>query len=221
MSSFIKILFFATLFVILPFIGFSQTTFKSFNAYAYRSGVEVNWEITENLNRTIKRISIQRSRDSLSYFSTVGSIEINQQRNNRFIDKEPFPGKNYYRLFVLFKNGSYAFSKTKKAIAIPNVPKGFNYDKFNNETPEDYFQPSLYIYTNREGNVNVQLPEIKKNNYTIRIYNASNQFLFELTNIDKNLLIIDKANFLHSGWFHYKLYKNGHIFEKWKFLIPQ
>jgi len=32
---------------------------------------------------------------------------------------------------------------------------------------------------------------------------------------------LDKANFLHAGWFRFELYENGQLKEKHRFYIPK
>src|SRR5699024_5327396 len=104
-------------------------------------------------------------------------------------------------------------------VLIPNIYNGNNLGFANQNNLENYFQLSLYIYTNAKGNVNIRLPYVKKNNYAIKFYDASDRFLVELREPKKQLLIIVKAKFFHSVWFHYKIFKNGHIFEEWKFYL--
>ncbi len=218
-TSILSISFFILL-LTLPFLSFGQQNLKSITSYRHNNLAEINWEFNENISHYIKRINIQRSYDSTTSFSTIGSALNPESRINKYLDKKPFPSNNYYRLFILFKDGSYAFSKTIKSILIPDIYNKDNLDFANQDNLKNYFQPSLYVYTNPKGNVNIRLPYVKKNNYAIKFYDASDRFLFELRKPKKPLLIIDKANFFHSGWFHYKIFKNGHIFEKWKFYLP-
>src|SRR5699024_5944416 len=105
---------------------------------------EINWEFNENISHYIKRINIQRSYDSTTSFSTIGSALNPESRINKYLDKKPFPNNNYYRLFILFKDGSYAFSKTIKSVLIPDIYNEDNLDLANQDNLKNYFQPSLY-----------------------------------------------------------------------------
>ncbi len=174
----------------------------------------INWVFNENYNQSVKSIGIQRSQDSTTYYSTIGQASSPVKNQNHYVDNNPVAGSNFYRLFMLFKDGSYAFSRAAKIILLPATLS-------NSGTHPVSFQPSIFVYTNADDNVNISIADAEQNNYTIRFYDAADRFLFEINDIKKPLLIVDKANFLHSGWFHYELYKNGKIFEKWKFFIAQ
>ena len=174
---------------------------------------EVNWTFNDNANPSlIKRIGIQRAMDSLGNYATIGHAGVAQKKTNQFVDKKPTAGSNYYRLFIFYKDGQYAFSKSAKIILLPATLS-------NSGQTAVSFQPSIFVYSNRDGNVNISIADAAKADYTIRFYDAADRFLFEIDKIDKPLLIVDKTNFLHAGWFHYELYKDGKIFEKWKFFI--
>lgn len=173
---------------------------------------QVNWVFSESYNQSVKSIGIQRSQDSATYYATIGQAAAPTRNQNHYVDGSPVAGSNFYRLFILFKDGSYAFSRPTKIILLPATLS-------NSGRHPVSFQPSIFVYTNADDNVNISIADAEKNNYTIRFYDAADRFLFEVNDIKKPLLIVDKANFLHSGWFHYELYKNGKIFEKWKFFI--
>ena len=192
--------------------GQEQDLFDSFTVLNKGGQNYVSWEFKNEKGQNVKRIGIQRSKDSI-VFSTIGHADNPSFNRNEFVDKKPPPGANYYRLFIFFKDGSYAFSGARKIILIPST---LSNSRVNIPVS---FQPSIFVYTNPEGNVNISIADAKKNDYTIRFYDDAGQFLFEINEIKKSLLIIDKVNFLHSGWFHFKLYRNGEIFEEWKFHI--
>jgi hypothetical protein len=45
--------------------------------------------------------------------------------------------------------------------------------------------------------------------------------LFELTNLKEEYLIIEKVNFIRSGWYRFELFESGQLVEKNKFFIPK
>lgn len=213
--SFKPVYFFATLLLLFVIGGTSlraQDLMKNFTVVNKGGANYVNWTFDYN---GVKLIGIQRSRDSANYYATIGHATHPAQKENQYIDKKPVAGANYYRLFIMFTNGAYVFTKPTKIVLTPATLS-------NSESQGPVsFQPSIFVYTNPDGNVNISIADAKNNDYTIRFYSADNRFLFEVNKINKPLLILDKSNFLHSGWFHYELYRNGQIYEKWKFFIPE
>lgn len=87
--------------------------------------------------------------------------------------------------------------------------------------PKEVYRPSLYVYTERDGNVAISLPDATRKNYSIRFYEEDNTSLFEIKQVKESMLILDKANFLHAGWFRFELYEEGKLKEKHRFFIPK
>jgi len=84
------------------------------------------------------------------------------------------------------------------------------------------FIPSLHVYTYRDGFVRINLPDDEKSKkYSIKFYEESGAFLFELKEIKEKDFKIDKANFYHAGWFRFELYENGKLLEKHKFYLEK
>lgn len=81
--------------------------------------------------------------------------------------------------------------------------------------------PSKKIFTNKENNIIIELEEPLINKYHIKIFDESNHFLFEINKINEAYLILDKANFFHSGWFNFELYNDEKLEEKNKFFISK
>jgi hypothetical protein len=81
--------------------------------------------------------------------------------------------------------------------------------------------PSIYIYTDRTGNVNINIPDAKEADYTIEFYQNGNQKIFSVKHLDYTQLVLDKASFMHSGWFTFELFKNGKLKEKNKFFLQK
>ena len=80
---------------------------------------------------------------------------------------------------------------------------------------------SRYIYTGKDNNVVINLPDFNTNKYVVKFYDEANERLFELNKITEGYLIIEKVNFLHAGWFYFEIYKNEALIEKNKFYIPK
>ncbi|GAA4320416.1 hypothetical protein [Compostibacter hankyongensis] len=159
---------------------------------------------------SIRQIGIQRSQDSLYNYATIGYAGRPSQKVNSYTDRKPYAGVNFYRLFIQLSNGSYFFSNPARSVMGATGAAA---------TPAA-FQPSLYVYTNTEGNINISLPDAGKKQYQIRFFDADGHPLFELNDIKESPLMLDKSNFLQSGLVNFELYEDGKLKEKWKFFIP-
>ncbi|MBS1920364.1 MAG: hypothetical protein JST17_08930 [Bacteroidetes bacterium] len=84
----------------------------------------------------------------------------------------------------------------------------------------DVFVASKYVSTYKNGYVHVNLPDDSKQ-YSIKFYDDSGVFLFELKDIKEKKFSIDKANFYHAGWFSFELYGDDKLIEKYKFYLQK
>jgi hypothetical protein len=83
------------------------------------------------------------------------------------------------------------------------------------------FRASRFVYTEKYGNVMVALPDAGKKKYSIRFFEDYNTPLFEIDEVTSTSLVVDKTNFVRSGWFWFELYENGTMKERHKFFIPK
>lgn len=83
------------------------------------------------------------------------------------------------------------------------------------------FRSSKYVFTEKDGNVKILLPDATLKKYTLRFYEEDNSLLFEVNRIPDSFLMLDKSNFVHSGWFNFELYEEGKLKEKQKVYIPK
>lgn len=82
------------------------------------------------------------------------------------------------------------------------------------------FLASVHVFTSNDGNVSVKLPDTEKvKDYSIKFFDEKNHLLFELKDMKSRTFKIDKASFLHAGWFFFELYDEGKQIEKYKFYI--
>jgi hypothetical protein len=81
--------------------------------------------------------------------------------------------------------------------------------------------PQYRIVANKDGLVTITLKDFKEKKYSIRFYEDDETFLFELKDIKASAFMMEKSNFLHSGWFRSELYDNGKLIEKNRFFIPK
>ena len=327
---------------ILPAVK-AQETLPGFTASLKSNGkVVISWK---NAYPSINQISIQRSKDSLRNFTTLITVPDPHIPENGFVDGKADGTHMFYRLFILFGNSRYMFTRSRRAIterivlprsepvksvakepvtktpaskptgAKPSIAKTpvakaepaeeeliipkidnsrifYLQDKRNLKKPvvngtgkfktptievektlfvkrrdsvimqldgnrvrsfsdsllkktkdtllfvnsdtllikpyieqfvevKEVYRISPYVFTAKDGNVNIALADWNKKQYSVRFFEEDHTPLLEIKNIKDPLLIIDKTNFLHSGWFRFELYDDGRLMEKNKFFIPK
>jgi hypothetical protein len=126
-------------------------------------------------------------------------------------------------------DSSYPFLiRNKTAVQTINDPKQNN-GKIQPKTPlppinangEIITYPSRRIYSAKDNNVVIYLPEAETKKYTVKFFEEDDTPLFELTKLKDTYLIIEKVNFVHVGWFHFEVYESGKLIEKNKFYIAK
>lgn len=88
--------------------------------------------------------------------------------------------------------------------------------------PESPFlnkKPSRYVYTDARGLLVIALPKATVNRYKLVIYESDGSVLFTIEQIREPELIVEKVNFLHTGWFNFELFENGLLLEQNRFYI--
>lgn len=179
----------------------------------------------------VKQISIQRSHDSLTNYTTILSVADPNARQNGFVDTKAPNDHMYYRLFVVLDKGQFVFTTPRRPTAMTEPAPGAP-PVANNPPPvqpvtptqpvvprKPEFVPSFYVYTNRDGYVFINLPDADKKKYHIKFFEEDGSPLFEIKSIKDPALTLDKTNFLHAGWFHFELYNDDKLIEKNKFYL--
>lgn len=238
MKQFVRITFVIGIFLLTAFTGKAQEqtyvppVLPDFVATIKTGKIQLDWisGFTQ-----VKEIGVQRSLDSVLNFNTIGYASYPTQTRNAYLDNRPLPGTNYYRLFILFTNGRYMYSKTVLALSdssiradqklqyadIKDAAKGLRGKEQENKEPERVqWHPSNYIYTTADGNVNIKLPDAPEKKYTVKFYEPNGVFLFDIPEVKGPFLILEKAIFLHAGWFNFEIFENGKVLEKWNLFIP-
>ena len=211
-------------FIVFSFqkISLAQDTLPKITVTQLGKKVLVSWN---NPFSNVANINVQRSFDSLKYFKTIGSLLDVSPGINGFADPGEFvPPNQYYRLFISFHGGSYIFTKSHRPgkdtlSEMPLIEKPVTVEKPRNG--RNLFIPSPHVFTGKDNNVIISLPDAAHKKYTIRFYRADGSFLFEISNVKENYLTLDKANFLRAGLFIFELYDNKIIIERHKFYIPK
>jgi len=340
-------LFCATFFIsvfILPYAK-AQETLPGFSASLKANGkVLISWR---NGYPSINQISIQRSADSLRNFTTLITVPDPRIPENGFVDGKAQGSKMFYRIFILFPNSKYMFTKSRRAVSEPAeqpvvaarsvpvdkpksdrpvqsqvtapndplksqvtvttpqieekyliLPKidnsriyymmdntgvkkptvsnpgkiklptievqkilfvrrrdsvimqlpGTQVRRFSDSLikqtkdtllfvnadtlqinpyiekytePKEIYKISTYVFTAKDGNVTIALADFNRKKYFVAFYETDDTPVLEVKDIHDAVLIIDKTNFGHSGWFRFELYEDGKLKEKNKLLIPR
>jgi hypothetical protein len=291
----------------------AQDTLPKFSASLKASGkVLISWR---NNYPVVNQISIQRSSDSLHNFTTLLTVPDPTIPENGFVDSKAQGTTMYYRIFILFGNSKYLFTKSLRPVPdvveqqskTTEVPeeKDFILPKIDNqrifymqekpnlkkpvvtgpakikttatiqvekiifikrrdslvgslagnrlrhfsdsvlsktkdtllfldadtiqiksfiEPPrevKEVYKISPYVFTAKDGNVNIQLADYSRKKYSVKFFEQDNSLVLEVKDIKDPELIIDKVNFGHAGWFRFELYEDGKLKEKNKLLITK
>jgi hypothetical protein len=95
----------------------AQETLPGFTASLKSNGkVLISWR---NGYPAVNQISIQRSTDSLRNFTTLITVPDPRIPENGFFDSKGNSAKMYYRIFILFPNSKYTFTKSMRAVLEP------------------------------------------------------------------------------------------------------
>ncbi len=87
--------------------------------------------------------------------------------------------------------------------------------------PKEVYKISPNVFISKDGNVSIVLADCNHKKYYVQFFETDNTPVMEVKDIKDPVLIIDKANFVHSGWFRFELYEDGKLKEKNKLLIPR
>ena len=197
--------------------SFSQDTLPRITVSNINDHILVSWT---NPYITLTTINIQRSFDSLRNFTTIGSVLDVNNKKNGFIDSKPLALNMYYRIFLSFEGGTYLFTKSSRPVkdtskALPD------FKEFQQSTVNTWFVPSRLIYTGKDNNVIIALPDAGKKKYLIKFFEENGAFIFELNKITEPYLTLEKVNFMHSGIFDFEIFENGVLIEKHKVYVPK
>jgi hypothetical protein len=86
---------------------------------------------------------------------------------------------------------------------------------------KESFKPSSYVFTAKQGIIKILLPDAATKKYSIKFFDESNHLDFEIKQITAAYVTLDKANFIHAGWFNFELYEDGQLKEKNKLYVAK
>lgn len=76
-----------------------------------------------------------------------------------------------------------------------------------------------YLYVSKENNLMLIIPETHKRKFHLQVWKEDGTPIFSMKNIKDAQLLIDKSNFIYSGWFKYEISEGEQLKERGKFLI--
>lgn len=216
--------------------AFAQKILPGITVKNFGGKIVVSWQ--NAFTTPVSNIFIQRSYDSLKNYSTIGSVLNPQNKENGYTDLNPPYTKMYYRVSISFEGGAYMISLPERPVK--DIPLLTNDNAKDQEiepmypwqanpqkdsivliTPkkDEITYPSERIYTSKDNNIVIHLPDAASKKYVAKFYNEADSLLFEITKLNEEFLIIEKVNFVHAGWFHFEIYESGKLVEKNKFQI--
>lgn len=212
-----KLVFLSCLFLILQKSSFSQDTLPNISVTQISNKVLISWT---NPFSSVTTINIQRSYDSLKYFTTIGSVLNVESKTNGFVDAKEFIPAQYYRVFISFEGGTYIFTKSHRPQV--DTSKNVTVIKEIQQAPvQTWFIPSKFVYTGKDNNIILALPDAENRKYSIKFFEEDGLPVFELKKVSASYLTLDKVNFLHAGLFNFEIFENGVLIEKHKVFIPK
>ena len=146
----------------------------------------------------------------------------------KIIPEEPKPEKFYIVMRhdsiimqvseMLYKNFRDSIVRKTKDTLVFNTADTILIKPF---IPKEVYKPSSYVYTEKDGNITISLPDATRKVYSIKFFEFDETPLFEIKRVKEVSMVVDKVNFLHSGWFRFELYEDGKLKEKHRFFIPK
>jgi hypothetical protein len=198
----------------------------------------ISWK---NNYQVVKQISIQRSFDSLKNYKTILTVPDPKNKENGYVDTKAATDKMFYRLFIMLDGAMYIFSNSKRPVMdslqlaeqknsldpfsievnrpVKDIDSTLKANGLDSKNKPNIFVPSMYVYTARDGNIHLNLPDVISKKYSVKFYDENDNFLFEIKNLKDQSLIVDKTNFYHAGWFKFELFVDEQLKEKHKFYI--
>ena len=197
----------------------AQEALPFINVKNINDRIIVSW--INNYSKEATTLNIQRSYDSLRNFTTIGAVLYPGNIDNGFADTKAHYKKMYYRVFIAFAGGTYAFSEVKRPVQAAAEPVLTSGDSIALSFIIPEFNKSLKsVFIDRDNNVIIKLPDTDTKKYSIRFFDDSNNQVIEINKLPEQELILEKVNFIHAGWYTYKLIHNGALKETGTIYLP-
>lgn len=172
-----------------------------------KQGVKVSWL---NPFKNCQQLSVQRSTDTVQ-FKTILHAHTPNMYDNGFIDKAPLDRPLYYRIYYVLEGGKFYFSTIQtiqpNADLHPNISNAW--------------KPSKFVFCNGKGTPTILLPDARKHLYRLVFKEENGKTIFEISALKETETYLDKANFIHTGWFLFELYEDDNLKEQGKLLLQK
>ncbi len=217
--------------------AYAQDTLPKIMVYKAKDGLStIQWY---NDYGIVKQLTIQRSTDSLRNYASIYTMPNAMVKRNQYTDKKSKGINYYYRVYVQLPEGQYLNTPSVRAQGIttvlpitngkinrtdvyPATDTALN-GKINGTTlpkPKP-FVPSEYVFTDKKNNIIISLPNAEDNNYSIVFTDVNNEQVLKINSVRESNLILEKYNFVRSGWYFFTVYKGKEIFEQHKLMISK
>lgn len=107
---------------------------------------------------------------------------------------------------------------TTRDTAFMETPDAMVIRLFN---PREVFRASKFVFTEKDGNVKIVIADAATHRYALKFFEEDNTELFEIKQVKESMIMLDKTNFVHYGWFYFELYEDGKLKEKHKVYVPK
>lgn len=87
--------------------------------------------------------------------------------------------------------------------------------------PPYAIKTSDYVFTNKDGYIVIKLDDAEKKKYQLVLMEEDETPLIEIRQVKSPMMILDKTNFYHGGWYKYTLRESGRVKEKGKVYLPK
>jgi hypothetical protein len=133
-------------------------TLKSIKAYEHNTGINVDWSVNQQINTDRYEVEKSLIGYNFSKSGTVPATAISGSADYTWFDATPNMGANFYRVKMIDKNGVFSYSSVVKVV----ISRG---------------APSISIYPNPavDGIINLQMTNIPKGAYQIKVINSLGQ----------------------------------------------
>ncbi len=129
----------------LFYCGVLPITLESFTASLEGSSVNLNWQISGNIN--ISYFEIEHSTDGVNFYKIGTTDFINDVSKYNFIHQSPDAGKNFYRLKMVDIDGKFSYSNIllvnlnnsteNKLLIYPNPASSYMALQFNADSRQE------------------------------------------------------------------------------------
>lgn len=177
----------------------------------------------------------------LTGFPVTGNSKVSNKysfnSNANSLTRTPLQTRTGKGKYTIYKNNQLLFTLTEKAfrqfrdsIALQTKDTLFTasdgkvvihpYRGSTSAATTNKNNPPM-VFTDKKGYVNLRLPNALYFRYQIRFFSEPNQLLFSIQSPKEENLILEKSNFIRSGWFEYEVWQNDELKEKGRIFLPK